>query len=124
MATAIVPANLTAFRTATDSAATAATADTADLAESFDFTSNGKPFIVLAKVAAANGSVTLAMSAGDSWAAKATSIGLAPQAKTTAFYVESGYGVDSDGKITITATPASGKKLLTDHVLTLAVIQI
>ena len=119
----ITPANMEAFRTATAAAAAAATSSVIDTAETFEFATNGKPFILLATVADTHGSVALAMNAGDLWAGKATTVGSAPQAKTTAFLVESGYGVNSDGKIEIVATPASGKRLATDHALKLTVIQ-
>jgi GTPase SAR1 family protein len=115
---------MTAFRTAVDSAAAAATSSVADTAETFEFVATGKPFIVEASVANTHGSVALALVAGDGWAGKTTTIGAAVQNKVTDFYVESGYGVNSDGKIEILATPASGKRLATDHVLTLRIIQL
>lgn len=120
----ITPANLTAFRTATDSAAAAATSSVADATEKFEFASNGKPFIIEASVANSHGSVTLSVVKGDGWGGKAMTIGAAVQNKVTAFLVESGYGLNTDGKIEILATPASGKKLYTDHALTLRVYQL
>ena len=121
---AITPANLTAFRTATDSAAAAATSAVANATEVFEFASNGKPFIVEASVADSHGSVALSLVKGDGWGGKAISIGAAPQNKVTCFLVESGYGLNSDGKIEILATPATGKKLYTEHALTLRVYQL
>lgn len=122
--TAITPANLTAFRKATDMAVVAATASVADTPETFEFVATGKPFILLATVANSHGSVALSMNVGDTWAGKATTIGAAVENKTTAFYVESGYGLNDAGKIEIVATPATGKILLTNHALKLSVIQL
>jgi len=121
---AITPANLTAFRTGADSATAAATSEVADATETFEFTATGKPFIVMASLANTHGPVALTTVAGDGWAGKAISLGTTVQNKVTAFLVESGYGVNTDGKVEILATPASGKKLLTDHALTLRVIQL
>lgn len=121
---AITPSDMTAFRTAVDSAQAAAASSVIDTAETFEFASNGKPFIVLASVANTHGSVALTMTAGDAWAGLAKTIGAAVQNKTTAFYVESGFALLDTGKIEIVATPASGKRLATDHALKLQVIQL
>lgn len=121
---AITETDLVKFRTATDYATAAATSTAANTAETFEFDSLGGPFIVLATVANSHGSVSLALTKGDGWAGQAISIGDAVQNKVTAFLVEPAYGMQDTGKIEIKATPANGKKLLTDHALTLGVIQI
>ena len=124
MATSITACDLVAFKLGVELKSTAATANTADATEIFSFKSTGKPFIVIAEVAASNGAVTLKANKGELWAMKEIDIGSAPQGKTTAFYVEPAYGARNDGTVEFIAIPASGKKLLTDHTLKLSVIQL
>jgi hypothetical protein len=107
-------------------AATAATADTADLAEVFDITPgkrDGKVLIEINNVSAANGSVTYSIAAGDFWAGKAIT-GTIAQGKSFGIEVETAKVKKASGKIELTITPATGKKLKTDHTLTLAVKQL
>jgi hypothetical protein len=109
-----------------DAATTAATADTADLAEVFDITpgkKDGKVIIEINNVSALNGSVTWSLAAGDFWAGKALT-GTIAQGKSYGIEVESAKHKKSTGKMELTITPASGKKLKTDHTLTVAVKQL
>lgn len=106
---------------------TAATADTIDLAEVFDFTESkaGKYLIIINNVSAVNGTVSFSLAAGDQWGATTALTGTIAQGVSKALEVDSAkYKVGSTGKMSLTITPASGKKLKTDHALTVAGIQL
>ena len=80
--------------------------------------------LIRATVADTNGAVGLSVTAGDFWAStSALSLSVA-QATTAIFIVEGGKYTQSDGTIVITATPATGKKLKTDHALTMSAFQL
>lgn len=105
----------------------AATADVADLAEAFTFTPSvrdNKYMAVIYNVSAANGVVTYSIAAGDAWAASAALTGSVAAGVQSAIVLEGGKYSSEDGTIVITITPASGKKLLTDHTLTATGIQM
>jgi hypothetical protein len=121
--TAITKNELTKFRTGAELTQTAATVDTAGDTETFEFATNGMPFLLIADVAATNGSVSLEVVKGNLWSGATKSV-TAEQNKKTMFYVEAAYGARKDGKLYIKATPATGKKLKTDHALKLSVVEI
>lgn len=105
----------------------AATADVADLAEAFTFTPSvrdNKYMVVIDNVSGANGTVTYSIAAGDAWAAGDALTGSVVQGVQSAIVLEGGKYLSEDGTIVITITPASGKKLLTDHTLTAVGIQM
>lgn len=97
----------------------AATADTANLAEVFTFTPNkqdGKTLIRIT-VGPTNGAVAFSIGAGDFWMGINPKTGSVAQATSEVIQIESAKYMKDDGTIDITFTPASGKKLLTDHLL-------
>lgn len=96
-----------------------ATADTADLAEVFTFTpdkQDGKTLIRIT-VGPTNGAVAFSIGAGDFWMGISPKTGSVAQATSEVIQIESAKYMKDDGTIDITFTPASGKKLLTDHLL-------
>jgi hypothetical protein len=115
-----------ALNTAKDYTTTAATADTADLAEVFDLTvpKDGKTLIQISNVSALNGAVTFSLAAGDMWGATSALTGSIAQGKTTMLQVDSARFKKSTGLMALTVTPASGKKLKTDHTLTVQTISL
>lgn len=106
--------------------ATAAVADTADLAEVFDFTpkKGSKYLIVINNISAANGTVSVSIAAGVQFGANAALTATIAQGVSKAFQVDTAKYVDASGIINVTVTPASGKKLKTDHTLTVQGIQL
>jgi hypothetical protein len=111
----------------TEYAATAATATGANTAEIFDIAPtkrDGKFLIIIDNVAADQGSVTWSLAAGDFWAGTAALTGTIAQGKKYAIEVETAKYLQSDGKLNLTVTPASGKILLTNHTLTVGAIQL
>lgn len=116
------------LNTAVISTATAATADTADLAEVFDITltkSAGKSVIEINNVSAINGTVTFSLAAGTGfWPGTAALTGSVAQGVSKVIQVEDAKFKSAAGVMALTITPASGKKLKTDHTLTLSVCQL
>ena len=125
--TAITNINAT-LNTKVVSTSTAATADSADLAEVFDITltkSGGKAYIEINNVSGANGTVTYSIAAGTAfWASTVALTGSVAQGTSGLIQVDTARVKNASGVITLTITPASGKKLKTDHTLTLKVVQL
>jgi hypothetical protein len=127
MSNTVVTSTTMALNTETDLVTTAATADTADLAETFDITptkQDMKCLIMIRNVSAINGSVIISIAAGDFWGAGSAITGTVAQGKVGLFEVDSALVKKSTGKISVTVTPATGKKLVTDHTLSMAAIQL
>lgn len=111
----------------TEYAPTAATATGANTAEVFDIAPtkrDGKLLIIIDNVATDQGSVTWSLAAGDFWASTVALTGTIAQGKKYALEVESAKYLQSDGKMNLTITPATGKILLTNHALTVGAIQL
>ena len=120
MATAVTNETLV-LNTVNPISTTAATADTADLAEVFTFTPSvfGNKYIIeINNVSASNGTVTYSLAAGAAWAGSAALTGSVAQGIRSQLVVETGKYLSSSGTLSLTITPASGKKLKTDHTLT------
>jgi hypothetical protein len=106
--------------------ADAATADADNLAEVFTITPTKRTdkMIILVEVANSHGTVECALGAGDYWAATEVTFD-AVQNKTSVFHVSDiARFMTEDGEIKLTLTPASGKKLLTNHAATVQVIEL
>lgn len=114
------------YNTATEfKAATAATEDTASKAEEFKYTPTGKANKVIfgIAVAASNGAVAVKFTkAPGVFGAEDITIAAAAN-KTTIVQVEQGRVVQADGSFEITLTPATDKKLKTDHAATIYAIE-
>ncbi len=124
--TAITNITMT-LNTGVVSTPTAATADTADLAEVFDITptkGDGKTLIEIYNVSGANGTVTYSLAAGTQWGAGAALTGSIAQGVARSLQVDSAKFKNNSGVMTLTITPASGKKLKTDHTLTIKVTSL
>ena len=99
--------------------ANAATTDVADEAQKFVFTPNkqdGKSLIRIT-VGPTNGAVAFSIAAGEFWMGIDAKAGSVAQATSEVIQFESAKYMMEDGTIEVTFTPASGKKLLTDHLL-------
>lgn len=111
----------------TVSTATAATVDTINGAEIFDITPvrDSGFYFEIANVSAANGTVTWSLAIGDYYAAPAAALtGSVAQGVSAIIVPESAKYKQSDGTYTLTITPASGKKLKTDHTLTVKAVNL
>ncbi len=106
---------------------------TADALETLTFipTKNGKKLILIINEVSGNaGSLSVTVSAGNYWAAKAMGAVAVAQGTSKAFcFTPARYmtstGVDAtESKIVVTITPATGKKVWTDHDATYQHFQI
>ena len=123
MATAITNIQ-SVLNVGTLSTPTTATADVANLAEEFTLTPTGSKFIVqVDNVSGSNGSVTFSLAAGTMWAKTVALTGTILQGTSQVLEVDTAKYLDG-GDMALTITPASGKKLLTDHALTIQAIQL
>lgn len=127
MANTAVTSIQAAINAQTEYTTTAATADGANEAEVFDITPtkrDGKVAFFINNVAADQGSVTWSLAAGDFWAGVSALTGTIAQGKSYVVEVETAKYLQSDGKMNLTITPASGKILSTNHTLTVGVLQL
>lgn len=103
--------------------ANAATADVADETQKFIITPTKRDDKTLIRitVGSTNGAVAFSVAAGDFWMGIAAQAGSVAQATSEVIEIESAKHMKSDGTIEVTFTPASGKKLKTDHALSVEV---
>ena len=97
---------------------TAATADTDGLAEVFTFSPTGKRFLFLVDLtagASAIAGVRVTFSAGTLWAGQDIREN-ASRKKIYAIEVDTARVKGASGVVTVTLTPGTGDKLLSDHV--------
>jgi hypothetical protein len=116
-----------ALNTVKEYATTAATVDTADGKEVFDVTpskSDGKVLILIANTSALNGSLTASVAAGGFWAAGSALEVTVEQGKTKMLELESAKYLGTNGKYAVTLTPATGKKLKTDHTASVGCVEL
>jgi len=127
MAVAVTNTTLALYDTETTLTANAATADTADLAEAFTITPTKANMHVVIEFTngAGAGAYTWALPVGALWAGDTLTAfsGSIADGATEIIMLESGIHLSSAGTYVITLTPASGKKLLTDHTATMQVIE-
>lgn len=105
---------------------TAADVDSVNGTQKFVYTPTGKPSKVcfLVQVADTNGAVASSISAGTGVFGLAARTGSTAQATTGLIQIETGSHTIANGTIEITFTPATGKKLTTDHALKVAAIEL
>ena len=118
---------ITALNTDTALTLNAADADTNDLAQKFYYTPAAKEHKVALgfQVANSHGAVSFAITKGARvFGTAANKTFTTAQATTDIIQIETGKYMLADGTIEITATPASGKKLTTDHALKIFVIEL
>jgi len=108
------------------STATAATVDTAGDAEVFDITPvrDSGFYIEINNVSTANGTVTYSLAIGDSYAAPAAALTGSVAQGVSAIVCPESAKYKKGGKFVLTITPASGKKLKTDHTLTVKAVNL
>lgn len=122
MATAItnIQATLNAGVVSTQ---TIATADVADTAEVFSITLTKPRAIVQVSENGVSGSVTFSLASDNPLGGTALT-GTIVQGTAQVLEVDTAKYESETGVMTLTVTPASGKKLLTDHALTIQVVQL
>lgn len=103
-----------------------ATSSVIDAAEVFTITltkADYQSVIVIDNVTAAEGTITYSIANGELWANKAALTGSVLNATKAFIEVEGGKVFQDAGTILLTLTPATGKRLLTDHAAAVSVIQ-
>jgi hypothetical protein len=105
---------------------TAADEDVANTAQKFVYTPTGKDNKIVfgIQVAATHGTVTWSIGAGVRVFGAAAKTGSTAQATTDIIQIETGRYMLANGTIEITFTPASGKKLLSEHALNVFAIEL
>jgi len=119
MAVAVVNTSLDEQNVGYAVTANAATSSVIDEVEVFTFTPNkqdGKTLIRIT-VGDTHGAVAFSISAGDFWMGIDPKTGSVAQATSEVIQIETAKYMQDDGTIAVTFTPASGKRLLTDHAL-------
>ena len=115
------------YNTEIEKAVTAATADTADLAEVFEVTptkADNNYIIEISTPTALAGIMTYSIAAGDFFASTVAKTGSVAAGKTEIIQLEGAKYIQDTGKVLVTLTPASGKKLKTDHAATITAIEL
>lgn len=105
----------------------AATSSVIDATEVFTITptkADSKVLIYIENIATDQGTLTYSIAAGGFWAAGSALTGSVAQGVGRGIVLEGGKYKSAAGSIAITFTPASGKRLLTDHLLQVEVIQM
>jgi len=119
MATAVTNTTIAKYNTITAVSSTAATADTDALAEVFTITPTEGTESLLIEIggtgSSADGNITASFAAGALWAGKALGSLTITKNTTKIIQVETAQFTSATGTISLTLTPASSDKLLTDH---------
>lgn len=104
----------------------AATSSVINETEVFTYTPTGKDskIIIGIQVATGHGAVAYSIANGVGVFAKGAETGSVAAASTEFLQPETGRFMSATGTILITFTPASGKRLLTDHALNVWVIEL
>ena len=117
----------TALNTDIEVTFNAADKDDADGTQKFYYTPTGKDskVVIGVDVGGNNGAVGYSIAAGTGvFAAAAAKTGSVAALKTEAIQIETGKYLNASNRVEITFTPASGKKLKTDHVLNVWAIEL
>ena len=103
-----------------------ADADTANLAQKFIYTPTGKDnkIVIFLQVANTHGAVATSIKGGAGVFGTAAKTDSVAQNTTEVVQIETGRYIQADGTIEITLTPASGKKLASEHVATLFLVEL
>lgn len=109
--------------TITDNAATSSVIDATEVFTITPTKADARVAIII-KNGPTHGSVTYSIDAGDFWAAGNALTGTVAQATSRGIVLEGAKYKKNDGSYSITFTPASGKRLATDHALVVQVIQL
>lgn len=109
--------------TITDNPATSSVVDATEVFTITPTKADQKVMIIIEN-GPTHGTVTYSIAAGGYWAAGAALTGSVAQAVSRAIVLEGAKYKAAAGTIAITFTPASGKRLLTDHALVVQIIQL
>lgn len=104
----------------------AATSSVIDATEVFTITPTKADanMVISLTVATGHGAVAYSVAAGGQWASVSALTGSVAEAATEAIVLEGAKYKSTSGTYVITLTPASGKRLLTDHAATMQVIEM
>ena len=127
MAVAVTNTKLTALNADQTLTANAATSTTIDQTEVFTITPTGKPnktAIILAN-GAGHGAYTYSIAAGANvFKAGAAKTGSIAAGASEVIQLDLGRYTTATGTVLVTLTPASGKRLLSDHAASMSVIEL
>lgn len=126
MAVAVTNATILLYNTITTLTDNPATSSVIDATEVFTITPTKPDGRVLIEIenGPTHGTITYSIAAGGFWAAGSALTGSVAQTLSRGIVLESAKYLSAAGTIVITFTPASGKRLLTDHLLTVRVTQL
>ena len=126
MAVAVTNTKISALNTDQALTFNAATSSTIDETEVFTITPTGKDnkMVIGIQVGATHGAVAFSIAGGDGVFGTVAKTGSTAQATTDLIQIETGRYMQTGGTIAITFTPASGKRLLTDHALNVFVAEL
>lgn len=126
MAVTVTNTTLVAYNTSVAKTNNPATSTVADEVEVFTITPTKSDYKVMIEIVngPTHGTISFSIAAGGYWAAGSALTGTVAQATTRLIVLEGAKYKALAGTIAITLTPASGKKLLTDHASAVNCIQI
>lgn len=125
MAVTITNTTITAINTITTGTSNAATSSVIDATEVFTLTPTvpSKRIAIRISVANSHGTVAFSVAANPGYRGKAVTFSVA-QNTNKYIVLDSSEGLSATGTVVITATPASGKRLATDHALAIEVVEL
>jgi len=127
MAVSVTNTDMTSFNAITALTANPATDLVANHAEVFTITPtrrDGRVIIIIDNVASDQGTVTYSIAAGGYWGADAALTGAVAQGVKSAIVLEGYKYKSASATIVITFTPATDKILLTNHALSVYVLEL
>jgi hypothetical protein len=125
MAVTITNTKLVSMNTGLAMTANAATSTVIDTAEVFTATPTRPDYklVYIIYNGSGHGAITYSIAVGDFWAGTSAVTGSVAAGASVAIELEGGRVKQDDGTVAITLTPASGKRLLTDHAAGMYVIE-
>lgn len=126
MAITATASKITALDTVATITAIPATSTVINTAETFEVTPSApaEKVLIMCTAADSHGTVDLEVAAGDFHNASAVLELEVAQATTKGFILDPSKYLSDDGKYSIKATPATGKRLLTDHAFKMTVCEL
>ena len=126
MAVSVTNTTIAALNTDQTLTANVATADSADATEVFTITptKKGSKLLIVFQNANSHGAYTYSIAAGAAWASTSAITGSIAQNAKEALQVDTAKVMSASGTILVTLTPASGKKLASEHVATMFVAEL
>lgn len=126
MAVSATNTTITNENTITTVTLNAATSSVVDATEVFTITPTkaGSKVLIIIDNGPTHGTITYSVAAGGFWASGSALTGSVAQSTRRSIVLEFGKYKAADGTIAITFTPASGKRLFTDHAMSVSVVQL